>query len=205
MTYLKEAFYPQTLQQAKDVCLTPDTSEWNKFENETEFLVDFMMSNNWAKHGTLIGDFGCGMGRISKPLCDQLLCRVVGFDISEAMLEHAIKYVDNPKFMPELYDRRKPLDYLMKLDLFVAALVLQHSEDPVYDIKFMKHNLKQDGHLVVLNEQKRLVPSDVDKDGYVIWRDDGIDINAELGKEFTLVGEYPYYKGKPTLLTVWKK
>ena len=30
MTYIKEAFYPQTLQQAKDICITPNNNNPNK-------------------------------------------------------------------------------------------------------------------------------------------------------------------------------
>lgn len=198
MRYRDEIFYPQTLAAAKDIVLSPDPLDPQKFEQETRYLITFLKEQDLIRGDAHVLDFGCGMGRLSKALIDTLGCRVTGVDLSENMLYFAKRYVDNPRFMVQ----RTPEGIF---DVALAVLVLQHVEHPEREIACLARSLAVGGKLVVVNEAKRFVPSDIDADGYVIWHDDGIDIFELLKKEFDLSGAFPYYKRNDTPLTVWSK
>ena len=200
MTYIKETFEPLSLEHAKDIVLSRDPSRPDKFEEETDFLVEFIEGQGLITSDSLVLDFGCGMGRVSKKLVETFGCKVIGTDISKRMLMFAEQYVHNPdkfqsKFAHDTCD----------VDVIIAALVLQHVEDPEKEIKHLYSVLKPGGHLVLLNEAKRFVPIGVDKNMYVIWNDDGIVINEVMSKYFTNTGFYHYCNRSDKPLSVWKK
>lgn len=66
LTYFKEIFDAETLEQAKDIVLTPDPNDVNKFIFETQWLIKFINAHFNVNEKTKVLDFGCGMGRISK-------------------------------------------------------------------------------------------------------------------------------------------
>ena len=202
--YIKEVFNSETLEQAKNTCLTFDASDPNKFENETRFLVDFLKQYELLNKDSLVLDYGCGVGRVSKMIIDDIGCRIAGVDISESMLQFATQYVNNENFLPLLYTKELS-NNAPKFDLVIASLVLQHTEDPIESIKFIKDILKEGGTFVLVNEGTRYVPTNVDSNGYVVWHDDGINILEEVGKQFNLVGQYQYYTRTDYPLSVWKK
>jgi 2-polyprenyl-3-methyl-5-hydroxy-6-metoxy-1,4-benzoquinol methylase len=204
-TYFKEVFEPKTIEQAMNVCLTSDVNDSNKFVNETKFLVDFLKEQQLIQPATKVLDFGCGVGRVSKALIQEIGCEVVGFDISDTMLKYAIEYVNNNKFIPVVYDKNMSTLDKPKFDLIIASLVLQHSEHPLHDINVMKCLLNDGGRIVIINENTRYVPTGKDSNGYVIWEDDKIDISQEMSKQFQLVDHHDYYTRTDKPLTVWKK
>ena len=205
MAYIKETFYPKSIEHAKDICLSPDSSKPNKFLDETKFLVDFLKEKKYVNPTTKILDFGCGVGRVAKMLIEDVRCKVIGVDISEPMLNAAVEYVNNKDFIPGLYKKNTSTEDKPKFDLIIATFVLQHSEHPIEDIKFIKELLVEGGTFVLVNEGHRYVPSDIDKNNHVIWDDDGINIIDELSKSFKMVGQYDYYGRNDKPLTIWKK
>ena len=203
MPYIKEMFDPISIEHAKQICLTPSSTDPDKFITETNFFIEFLIDNKYVTDTTLVADFGCGVGRVTKRLIEEVGCNITGFDISAAMLNTAVEYIDNQKFIPHMY--RKNIQYTGdKFDIVIASFVLQHSEHPEYDIKFIKQQLKENGLFVVVNEPVRYVPSNIDQNGYIIWNDDGISIWHEIEKEFELIGEYKYYTRPDKCLTVWQ-
>lgn len=204
MTYIKEIFDPVNIEHAKDICLSPDSHDIKKFEKETNFLIKFLKDNSYATPEKDIADFGCGVGRVSKQLIEQLNCKVVGFDISKKMLHMAINYIENDDFDFFHYGIGVENKCKLKFDTVIASLVLQHSEHPIYDINFINSVLKTDGIFVLVNEKERYVPVEV-VNGAVRWHDDGIKIVDEVSKVFDLVGEYNYYTRPDKCLTVWRK
>lgn len=203
-SYYKKTFDPQSLEHAKDICLSPNVNDPNKFENETNFLIDFLKKENLLPSSNIL-DFGCGVGRISKVLVDNFDCSVVGFDISRIMLNYATMYVNNDKFTPILYNKDLDFKNKPKFNLIIASLVLQHSEDPIFDIDFISKVLDDNGTIVLINENTRYVPAGLDNNGYVIWHDDKIDILQEMTKRFKLVGQYNYYDRDDKPMSVWRK
>lgn len=203
MNYIKQVFDATDLEIAKNICLSKDIRYPNKFEEETQFLIEFIKQKELINSNTNVADFGCGVGRISKEIIDIFNCNVVGFDISTHMLLLAKQYVESDKFKTQKYT--KSLTWKKnKFDLFIASFVLQHSEHPEQDINFIYENLISNGVLILINEPERLLPIDV-KDGYAVWYDDKINITELISKKFKNLGYFDYYKRDIKCLSLWKK
>ena len=87
----------------------------------------------------------------------------------------------------------------------ICSFVLQHTEDPVKEIKFIKSVMKGDATLVLVNEPYRLVPTGMDENRFVIWGDDKIDIDQKASEQFNLIGRFDYYNRTDKCLSLWKK
>lgn len=190
MPYIKEVFDVVTFEQAKHVVLTSDPSNPKKFDNETKFLVDTIKSKDFLNisESTTILDFGCGMGRVSKKLIQEFNCNVIGTDISESMLTFAKIYVSKPDKFKTHTDYSLP----NSVDLCVCTFVLQHVEHPINEIAKIAECVKTGGYLVLVNEPIRYVPSDVDQDKFIVWKDDGVKVSDEVDKFFNLVDSSKY-------------
>ena len=204
MTYLYDAFKPTDFENAKNICITPDSNNRHKFDDETNFLIKFLNDRGLLFTHPHVLDFGCGMGRISRELAN-VGCRVVGMDSSILMLEVAINYVDNNNFTPLINTATLPFVLKPEFELVICSFVLQHVEDPIKEIKFLKSVMTNDATLVLVNEPYRLVPTGMDKDRFVEWKDDTIDIAQEVSIEFNLIGSYDYYNRADKCLSLWKK
>lgn len=196
MPYIKEIFDVTTFEQAKHVVLTSDPDNPKKFENETNFLVDEIKKQNIITSDSTILDFGCGMGRVSKKLIDTFDCNIIGVDISNTMLTFANIYISKPKKFKAMNSYNMP----DTIDVAISTFVLQHVQDPKSEIEIIYNNLKVGGYLVLVNEDKRYVPSDVDSNRFIVWNDDGFDIFDELNKKFTLVNSVPYMNSKADIM-----
>jgi SAM-dependent methyltransferase len=86
------------------------------------------------------------------------------------------------------------------VDVCLAVLVLQHTENPKKEIENLYNVLKPNGYLVLVNENKRFVPSDVDAQRYVIWKDDGFDIFTELKNKFDVVDSVQYMNTETSIM-----
>jgi 2-polyprenyl-3-methyl-5-hydroxy-6-metoxy-1,4-benzoquinol methylase len=204
MNYIKQVFDATDLEVAKNICLSKDIRYPNKFEEETQFLINFIKEKKIINSKTRVADFGCGVGRISKEIIETFNCNIVGFDISTHMLLLADQYVENPdRFKAQKYTK----EFVWKknkFDLFLASFVLQHSEHPERDIDFIYNNLNDEGILILVNEPERLLPIDV-KDGYAVWYDDKINITELVSNKFRNLGYFDYYKRDIKCLSLWKK
>lgn len=204
MNYIKQVFDAIDLEVAKNICLSKDIRYPNKFEEETQFLINFIKEKKIINSKTRVADFGCGVGRISKEIIETFNCKVVGFDISTHMLRLADQYVENlDHFKAQKYTKDFVWDK-NKFDLFLASFVLQHSQHPKEDIDFIYNNLNDNGVLVLVNEPERLLPVDV-KDGYAVWYDDKINITELVSKKFKNLGYFDYYKRDIKCLSLWGK
>lgn len=188
MPYIKEVFDVTTFEHAKHVVLTSDPDNPNKFENETNFLVDTINKQNIISSESNVLDFGCGMGRVSKKLIEKFDCNIIGVDISNSMLLFANIYVSKPRKFKTLSSYNMP----NTIDVCISTFVLQHVQDPKTEIDIIYNNLRVGGYLVLVNENKRYVPSDVDSNRYIIWNDDGFDIFGEISSRFKKVNSVQY-------------
>jgi ubiquinone/menaquinone biosynthesis C-methylase UbiE len=190
MPYIKEVFDVETFEHAKHVVLTSDPDNPNKFENETNFLTDTIAKQNIISSESIVLDFGCGMGRVSKKLIEKFDCNVVGVDISNSMLTFANIYVSKPRKFKPMNSYNMP----NTIDVCVSTFVLQHVQDPKTEIDIIYNNLKVGGYLVLVNENKRYVPSDVDSNRYIVWHDDGFDVFGEISSRLKRVNSVQYLK-----------
>jgi hypothetical protein len=104
------------------------------------------------------------------------------------MLTFANIYVSKPK-------QFKPLNsYNMAntIDVAISTFVLQHVQDPKSEIDIIYNNLKVGGYLILVNETKRYVPSDVDSNRYIVWNDDGFDVFGELDSRLNKINSVKY-------------
>ena len=182
VTALKEVCYDpsvflnvETVDDAVQIILTPDAgiSSHHRWKTEAPFLMEILARHIKAK--SLVFDFGCGIGRMAKPLIEMLQCRVVGVDISPNMRGLAASCVESGDFLampPEMLD-------LLGDETFDAALsiwVLQHCLELEADISHITRVLKTGGVLFLLNNLfSRALPSN---DGR--WLDDGKDVDKMI-------------------------
>ena len=205
MPYIKEVFQPTNLQHAKDICLSPDSNDPDKFQKETDFFVEWLIAQGFVSSDLKIADFGCGVGRISRELIIKTNCNIMGFDISSVMMDQAISYINSPNFTSHVFNDWIPYNDTTKYDTVIASLVLQHSEYPIKAIEFISNIIEDTGYFILVNEGTRFVPYDVDPNGWVIWKDDGINIEKEVNQYFDLVSKHNYYTRKDKCLSVWRK
>lgn len=200
MTYIKQVFDVTTFDQAKHVVLTSDPSNPNKFDNETNYLVEKIADAISIKDTDTVLDFGCGMGRVSKKLIEQFNCNVIGMDISDSMKTFATLYISSPrKFKTTVQPPEAN-----SIDVAMAILVLQHVENPKQEIENIVNSLKPNGYFILLNEDNRLVPSDVDKNNYIIWNNDNFNVFDEVEKHLTKVKSFPYINSEKHII-IYKK
>lgn len=182
--YDPSVFNVDGIDHAKWVILNPDgvhTPE-ERWAVETEYLLHSMAA--WAplKNASVL-DWGCGIGRLDKPLIEQHGCTALGVDVSASMRSLAIDYVKSPNFlscdpsaMPTL------LKLGMKFDVALAVWSLQHVPDPAADIEMIKNALKPGGRLFVLNADVRFVPTS--ENGKFAWANDEKDVWQKLDRDF---------------------
>jgi 2-polyprenyl-3-methyl-5-hydroxy-6-metoxy-1,4-benzoquinol methylase len=99
-----------TLAKAQELILTPEdgTSTEERWEKEKAFLCDHIGENICINPESVVLDYGCGVGRLSKALIDKYDCRVVGVDSSQSMRLLATDYVLSDRFTvwsPETFEK----------------------------------------------------------------------------------------------------
>lgn len=209
MKYIMEAFYPRDIGHAKEICLSPEPGVSYKFDMETEYTIKLLLDKDYVFNDSIVADFGCGVGRIPKGLISNLGCSVYGFDFSKPMLNTAIEYVNSKKFIPiqtPLSDK-ECVEFSNKFDLITSIYVIQHSPTPNEDIDFIYNSLKSNGKFISVNEKKRFIPTEIDKNnsGLIYWEDDGLNVDEIISKKFKLVGEHPYPRRFDIKFLVWEK
>ena len=165
----------ETVDEAVRIILTPEdgmTSQ-QRWKIETPYLMGLMERNIELK-GTVL-DYGCGIGRLSKPLIEKYNCDVIGVDISPNMRALAASCVDRDNFVAIHPDMLWRLFGSGFLNTAIAVWTLQHCAEPQKDIRNISRSLALGGQLFVVNNIQRVVPV-----GGGRWADDSIDINTML-------------------------
>ena len=180
VVYRPEVFDNATIEDAKKIILTAeDSSTQERWEKESPYVAQRIINFMQIKETSLIVDFGCGIGRISKELIEKRGCRVIGVDISKSMRSQALEYVNDERFStlsPPLLIQM--LKNGLRVDGIICIWVLQHIPQPQRQLEVLYHLLKKDGKLFILNNLRSALPTNVG------WIDEGTNIREALKKHF---------------------
>jgi tetratricopeptide (TPR) repeat protein len=183
-TYNAKIFDVKDIQEAKNIILTPEAGMQTdeRWEIETNYLSKEIQNYfNELDENSIVVDYGCGIGRLSKELIDTIGCRVIGVDISSSMRELAKQYVQNDKF--EAISTKEFRDMILdglRVDGAISIWVIQHSNDPLVDVALLKASLKKDALFYLLNNKISAVPTNKG------WINNGIDVYNLLNAHFTI-------------------
>jgi SAM-dependent methyltransferase len=144
-TFAPEIFNVSDIASAKKIILTPNglTTE-ERWATETPYLADLIGKTLGITSASMILDYGCGIGRVSRALIERFQCRMVGVDISSSMKVLSHDYVQSDYFfscsnamLSALIDRG------IRFDGALSVWVLQHSPWPEQDINLIKRALSR--------------------------------------------------------------
>lgn len=157
-TYSPAVFNVGDIEQAKRIILTTEgkftTDE--RWRVETPYLLSLIERTMDLGEDSVVLDYGCGIGRMSKALIERFGCRVVGVDISVSMRALAAVYVSSDKFAAMAPDM---LSQFEGFDAALAIWVLQHCYDVDEDVARIGGSLNLGGRLFVVNDLRRIVPT----------------------------------------------
>ena len=193
--YLSNFFEVSNIEEAKQKILTPEngvTTE-ERWQKETIPLVNMLVNKLQISEGNTVIDYGCGIGRISKDLLEKINCTVVGVDISKSMRALAEFYCNSETFMSCSTTSLKNLTNTgFRANQAFCIWVLQHAEDPLYDLQILHDVLLDGGHFLVLNLDGRCLPTSGG------WKNDNINVKLEIEKIFKVVEYFSPPKGSIT-------
>jgi SAM-dependent methyltransferase len=166
----------ETVEEAVNIITTPTEGMTAKqrWANETLALMPLIERHVMPESRVL--DYGCGIGRLAKPLVTKHGCRVVGIDISPNMRALAASCVDSPYFAaldPALFDMLRP-DYF---DAAIAVWALQHCIDLEQVLERIHNALMEEARLFIVNNTGRCIPVSGGD-----WADDGLDMEQMIAK-----------------------
>jgi SAM-dependent methyltransferase len=186
--FLPEVFEVKSVKHAMAMILTaePGTTTQERWEKETPYLVEDIGRFLAIGPDSCVLDYGCGIGRIARPLVEKFGCRVVGVDASESMRLMAPQYVRSDRFVvwsPEVLDEMIRQGF--QADFCVCLWVIQHVADVMGVIERIARALRPEGILYAMNQLRRAVPTDQG------WCDDCIDVHAALRRVFLEENVHP--------------
>jgi 2-polyprenyl-3-methyl-5-hydroxy-6-metoxy-1,4-benzoquinol methylase len=170
---------------AKSIILTGDTDKEGRQVNaeerwklETPYMAD-MAKSRLGEYTTII-DYGCGIGRMAKPMTSDTQY-MVGVDSSPSMRALACVQAKTENFAAVPVEIVKA--FPMQFDAAISIWVLQHIPQPDLDeaIRTLFHVMKPGAKLFIANSNVRYIP-DTSQFG---WFDDGISVKERLLTRFS--------------------
>ena len=136
--YDASVFDVANVDEAKRIILTPENSTTEeRWQVETPYLAALITEHLPIDRGTLLLDYGCGIGRMSKALIERKRCKVVGADISASMRALAGAYVVNLHYLSGDWLRDTfrgifPTDYPANCLSALDGLAFAPATEPIY-------------------------------------------------------------------------
>jgi SAM-dependent methyltransferase len=193
--YFPSIFDVRDIESAKAIILTdegPGADTMRRWALETPYVSALIAEQLSLKQGDLLLDYGCGVGRLARPLIEQTGCDVIGVDISASMRALASTYVNDERFTcvsPAQFDALVAKG--LRVDATIAVWVLQHCLEPTEDVARIWRGLRPDGRAFILNMRQRAVPTVEagDRVSHFHWVTDGKDVSAILRDSFAVDAE----------------
>lgn len=194
--YYPEIFDAADMKAAKEIILTPEGPQADtetRWRLETPYVLELIGKALVLAPGSVVLDYGCGVGRMAKAMIEASGCFVIGVDISAKMRRLAPDYVESDRFVavsPAQFDVMVAKG--LRVDAAIAIWVLQHCLAPAEDIARIRRGLAQEGSAMVLNMPKRAIPAAVrgaDNAEHFAWGADRIDVAALLRDAFAVAAE----------------
>jgi ubiquinone/menaquinone biosynthesis C-methylase UbiE len=154
--YNPKYFNPSSIEEAKKIILTDETIP-DQWESETKWTMDFFHEKNLFNEESIVLDWGCGVGRLSKKIIEEYNCKVVGVDFQPNMLKYAREYVNHQNFTAingeEFFEL--PDNYFTT---GIAVWALQHTVDMTPIITCIQKKLKFRSKFCVLESNVKSFP-----------------------------------------------
>jgi ubiquinone/menaquinone biosynthesis C-methylase UbiE len=154
--YNPKYFDPSSIEEAKKIILT-DEDVPDQWESETKWTMNFFREKNLFNERSIVLDWGCGIGRLSKPIIEEYNCKIVGVDFQPNMLKYAREYVNHPNFTAitgeEFFEL--PDNYFTT---GIAVWALQHTVYPKPIITCIQKKLKFKSKFCVLESNVKSLP-----------------------------------------------
>lgn len=177
--YNPSIFNAGDIRSAKNIILTPEAGSTTdeRWEKETPYLIKEIEKLFKITSSSVILDYGCGIGRLSKALLEKYDCTIFGADISPNMRGLAAIYTNHNNFIVGPPSSLKILQN--KFDLVLSVWVLQHCVNLSSNIKIIQKSMKNGAGLFVVNNKTKAVPTTSGQ-----WIDDGEDVHKILSETF---------------------
>ena len=181
MKYDPKVFEVETMEDAKRIIMTPMPGyrTEDRWQIETPYLVDLLIDKLQITEASVVLDYGCGIGRLAKPIIEQTNCNIIGVDASPSMRDLAQTYcsletffVCSPRHLAQM------LAHGFQVRAAYCVYVLQHARKPQQDIHLLHRALRPQGKLLVVNSDSRWVPT------VQGWQDDQVDVLELLRDRF---------------------
>ena len=145
-------------------------------------MSDLISEKLQLTEGSLVLDYGCGLGRLSRELIRRHKCFVIGVDISSRMRALAVDWVGSPNFTA---CSAEYLPLMRECDAAICVWTLQHCLKPHDDLDNIKNAMKDWSKLFVVNSERRWLPTT--HEGEQAWIDDKLDMKKIIPEKFSLV------------------
>ena len=154
--YNPSFFDPTCMEDAKKIILT-DATIPDQWEIETKWTIDLFREKNLFNKESIVLDWGCGIGRLAKPIIEEFNCKVIGVDFQPNMLKYATEYVNHENFTAIDNEEFSQLsdDYFT---VGIAVWALQHTAHTKQVIKDIQRKLKIKSKLCVIDSNVKSLP-----------------------------------------------
>jgi ubiquinone/menaquinone biosynthesis C-methylase UbiE len=149
-------FKPFSIDHAKKIILTDNTIT-DQWESETEWTINFFNEKNLFNKDSIVLDWGCGIGRLAKPIIEKFNCKVVGVDFQPNMLKYATEYVNNSNFTAISNEEffQLPDDYFT---VGIAVWALMHTMNTPKIIEDIQKKLNYNSRFCVFDANDKAWP-----------------------------------------------
>lgn len=185
--YTPQTFDVSDIESAKRIILTEDDESTEKrWARETPYLGEKLATLLPLSPGSLIVDFGCGIGRMAKELLQRIPeILIMGVDFSSSMRALANVYVESPHFATvpsEFADHWAR--HGGRADAVISIWVLQHCIPLDVEVDRIASFLKPGGLFVLVNMHKRAIPTDLG------WINDEVSVTQSVLRYFHQIGQW---------------